>query len=257
MIEKNKNSFHYNGKFYNTDKTLDILGIYDELFNEYKEKNINLLELGVREGGSLLLWNDYFDKCNIVGLDLNKVDFTDYLPNMNVYQGSQTDFKLLDKIRQNHALNGFDIIIDDCSHIGQLTKKTFWHLFDNHLKDGGIYAIEDWGTGYWSSWPDGHKYSNKGKNKQYSLLDKLLQYFLNRSLSKNTIKKINWLSHYFRKKKIKNHTYGMVGFIKELIDECGVLDITHSEYGIGSARESRFEFITVYPGIVFIKKQKL
>jgi hypothetical protein len=28
-------------------------------------------------------------------------------------------------------------------------------LFDHHLKPGGLFAIEDWGTGYWEAWPDG------------------------------------------------------------------------------------------------------
>ena len=53
--------------------------------------------------------------------------------------------------------DGFDIIIDDASHIGELTKATFWHLFDRHLKPGGLYAIEDWGTGYLDDFPDGKK----------------------------------------------------------------------------------------------------
>jgi hypothetical protein len=50
-------------------------------------------------------------------------------------------------IADNVAPEGFDIIIDDASHIGELTKTAFWHLFDNHLKPNGLYAIEDWGTG--------------------------------------------------------------------------------------------------------------
>lgn len=53
------------------------------------------------------------------------------------------------------APGGFDIIIDDSSHIGEFTKTAFWHLVDSHLKPGGIYAIEDWFTGYWDDWSDG------------------------------------------------------------------------------------------------------
>ena len=34
-------------------------------------------------------------------------------------------------------------------------------------------------------------------------------------------------------------------------------DISHPELGIGSPRKSKFDFVAVYPGIVFIKKQKL
>ena len=56
------------------------------------------------------------------------------------------------------APDGFDIIIDDASHIGELTKTSFWHLFDHHLKPGGLYAIEDWGTGYLDDFTDGRKF---------------------------------------------------------------------------------------------------
>ena len=62
---------------------------------------------------------------------------------------------LLSVVARKTAPEGFDIIIDDASHFGDLTKIAFWHLFDNHLKPSGLYVIEDWGTGYWSDWTDG------------------------------------------------------------------------------------------------------
>jgi spermidine synthase len=61
-------------------------------------------------------------------------------------------------VARKTAPEGFDIIIDDASHFGDLTKIAFWHLFDNHLKPSGLYVIEDWGTGYWSDWTDGKAY---------------------------------------------------------------------------------------------------
>jgi len=61
----------------------------------------------------------------------------------------------LSEVACKTAPEGFDIIIDDASHLGKLTKIAFWHLFETHLKGGGFYVIEDWGTGYWSDWPDG------------------------------------------------------------------------------------------------------
>jgi len=39
--------------------------------------------------------------------------------------------------------------------LNALTRRSFWHFFQHHLKPGGLYVIEDWGTGYWSDWPDG------------------------------------------------------------------------------------------------------
>jgi hypothetical protein len=31
----------------------------------------------------------------------------------------------------SEAFDGFDIIIDDCAHIGSIAKSSFWYLFDN------------------------------------------------------------------------------------------------------------------------------
>jgi len=249
--------FLYRGNTYDTDKSDELLHIYDQFFKQQKDNEIYLLELGVRNGGSLLLWNDYFNNVKLVGFDISEVKGFDEYENISIFKGSQSDLELLNNICQQTTPNGFDIIIDDCSHIANLTKKSFWYLFDNQLKDGGIYVIEDWGTGYWRNWPDGHKYKIKKEKKQKSLIDKIMFYLLNISASDKIIKKANWLSHYFRTRKSKNHNYGMVGFIKELIDECGATDISHPELGVGSPRESKFNFVAVYPGIVFIKKQKL
>ena len=70
---------------------------------------------------------------------------------------------LLSVVARKTAPEGFDIIIDDASHFGDLTKIAFWHLFDNHLKPSGLYVIEDWGTGYWRDWTDGKTYRPRSK----------------------------------------------------------------------------------------------
>lgn len=208
---------------YDTDKNQmpHYLRNYENFFSELVDKNIVLFELGVLRGGSMLMWRDYFLNGSIVGLDINNVDINDPTGRTRFYQGSQTDIELLNKIAAENAPDGFDIIIDDASHLGKLTRTSFWHLFDHHLKSGGIYVIEDWGTGYWDSWPDGKCYE--------------------KPLSEE--------------KRIVSHDYGMVGFIKELIDECGMGDITHEKFGIPSHRESKIKLMQVSPGICFVVKK--
>ena len=49
--------------------------------------------------------------------------------------------------------------------------------------------------------------------------------------------------------------YFMVDVIKELVDECRALDIIHPELGVDSPKESKFNFVAVYPGII-LKKNK-
>src|SRR5438105_12160923 len=145
---------------YDTDKAThtDYLRNYEVYFEPLRGNEIRLFELGIKEGGSLLLWRDYFTKGAIVGLDINPVSLDDSSGRITTYAGRQEDTELLDRIAKKSAPEGFDIIIDDCSHIGVITRQSFWHLFDRHLKRGGIYVIEDWGTGYWESWVDGNSY---------------------------------------------------------------------------------------------------
>ena len=51
-----------------------------------------------------------------------------------------------------------------------------------------------------------------------------------------------------------NHSFGMVGFIKELVDECGMGEITDPTYGVPPYRPSKFQKMQIVPGQVFIIK---
>jgi len=123
----------------------------DDYFREFerlKQTPVKLLELGVRNGNSLKLWDEYFPRGSIFGIDRNMALGLRGQNKVRYFIGQQEDVAFLDKVATNVAPEGFDVIIDDCSHVGELTKISFWHLFENHLKPGGIYAIEDWLTAY-------------------------------------------------------------------------------------------------------------
>jgi hypothetical protein len=56
---------------YDSDKiNHGYLKEYDPIFEPYVQKKIALLELGVENGGSLLLWRDYFPLGTIAGIDI-------------------------------------------------------------------------------------------------------------------------------------------------------------------------------------------
>jgi hypothetical protein len=134
--------------------------VYERLFEPMRYMQLSLLELGVLNGSSLAAWAAYFPYARIAGVDLN-VPAIALDERIRMYAGSQADTGLLSRAAGEIAPDGFDIVIDDCSHIGSLAKTSFWHLFINHMKPQGLYVIEDWRTGYIPTWPDGLAYASE------------------------------------------------------------------------------------------------
>lgn len=199
---------------------------YESFFTPLVGQSINLLELGVYAGASIRFWRDYFENATIIGLDCNPpVEIDDPNGKIHIYQGYQQDTQLLDRIANEQAPDGFDVVIDDCSHIGRFARISFWHLFQNHLKPGGLYAIEDWSTGYLRSWPDGRHYKSKSQIK-YTSYERMLDRFrdnLSHRLSRSLpyFPRLSAISSRFLTRSIiPSHRYGMVGFAKEILDAC-------------------------------------
>ena len=233
------------------DKT-GFMKSYESFFAPLVGKSISLLELGIHEGASLRYWRDYLENATIVGLDYSPVHVDDPTGRIHVYQGYQQDVDLLDRIAQEQAPEGFDVIIDDCSHIGRFARVSFWHLFQNHLRPGGLYAIEDWTTGYLRCWPDGRHYSRKPrleyhrKERLYGLTNRA-SYFarLGRMASRLSIRST-----------IPSHTYGMVGFAKELLDGCFLGERAIPRSGGGRYFDYGIREIHINRNLVFVLKSR-
>ena len=250
------------------------LNNYARYFRDIAEQDVKLLELGIYEGGSLLLWRDFFRSGKIVGLDLNRIEIDDPTGRISIYQGDQCDLGLLDRIATECAPDRFDIIIDDASHIAEFTKISFWHLFDNHLKPGGLYVIEDWRVGYSVLSPDGGQYKwpkpTRARLGRFSHTPERKSQFpsYNRrtvglvkqalvGLGMNTI--VNRARRLYLKLKYKSrfpsHDYGMVGLVKQLMDELGMDQITNpARGGMPPQRYPKFQRMEVCPGTVFVVK---
>ncbi|HEX7571715.1 MAG TPA: class I SAM-dependent methyltransferase [Bacteroidota bacterium] len=245
---------------YNTDKpSFDVyFRNYERQFGPLAGKKIHLLELGISQGGSLELWRDYFRSGTIAGIDISPVRLDDPTGRIHVYQGLQQDTALLDRVRRETAPDGFDIIIDDCSHIGEFTALSFWHLFDNHLKPGGVYVIEDWGAGYMRGTPDGRAYVPP---RSVTSFRSMLRPFVERVVARPSVVRrpalkrvVHAVMNRLVRMRFRSHMYGLVGFVKQLVDEAGMDDITHPAWGTPPARASKFSYIQVSHGQVFIAK---
>lgn len=118
---------------------------YQRIFGPMKYRRLTLLEIGVAGGESLAAWRCYFPFGKIVGCDIeDKRQLAGRRVHIHVLdQSSATD---LAKVASKEG--PFDIIIDDGSHLNAHQIFSFKHLFP-HLKEGGIYVIEDTQTSYW------------------------------------------------------------------------------------------------------------
>ncbi len=246
---------------YKTDKFVQpgYLENYERYFGPLRKNEVRLLELGIKDGGSLNLWREYFPRGIIVGLDINPVHITAPDGRIRTYTGPQQDTGLLDNLARENAPSGFDIIIDDCAHIGVFSRISFWHLFENHLKSGGIYVVEDWGTGYWWDWVDGialrtrHRHYNQILFQAIRAAGRLQRNPLVRS-NPLTRRLASLLKTVLLHRQYKGHDFGMVGFVKELVDEMGMPDITHPDHGVPPLRHPRFKDLHVLPGHVVVVK---
>ena len=127
-------------------KPVPYLPIYERLLGPLRRRQFTLLELGVWAGHSLEMWRDAFPRATIIGIDLNPPDL--HLGRrVHIVRGDQADAALMKRVRDNHAAKGFDVIVDDASHIGVTTARSLQVLYSDHLRPGGLYCIEDWGTG--------------------------------------------------------------------------------------------------------------
>lgn len=120
---------------------------YDKLLDRHSNKYINLLELGVQHGSSILAFAQVLPNAKIFGIDknLNQNKFKeqqDATGRVILYQMDLYDDNAPKIAKEKLGITKFDIIIDDASHIGDHQVQAF-KLFYPRLNIGGTYVIED------------------------------------------------------------------------------------------------------------------
>lgn len=117
---------------------------YEKLLGEYRHTAMRVLEIGVNAGGSLRMWEEYFEFARISGFDIRpEVLFN--AGRIKCYLADQSNAQsLLNAVYNIHLQPSFDLIVDDGSHELQhqlITMKTLLPF----LKPDGLYVIEDVG----------------------------------------------------------------------------------------------------------------
>ena len=121
----------------------DYLRKYEFFFRPLREREFTFLELGVFKGASLRLWADYFERAEIVGVDIE--------PDALAHAGGRIRV-LLGDLGRNEFLNTLAaltplVIIDDASHWWSDQLRALFLLYPA-LLSGGLYIVEDVQTSF-------------------------------------------------------------------------------------------------------------
>ena len=126
------------GDRYHTHVGRTNTAVYDMYLKGWRRQSFSLLEIGVLDGASLRMWRSYFPKARITGLDIDPRVRVMEREGFRILVGSQADEQLLAQV----AAPDLRFVIDDGSHVNELTVATFDYLFPR-LPSGAIYVIED------------------------------------------------------------------------------------------------------------------
>lgn len=127
-------------------KTNEFLRFYRSL-RERKPENV--LEVGMFEGGSLVLFDKLYEPRRLIGLDIRKEPikplekYASSRPHITTLYGLSQSNPDLSGILQRKFPNGIDLVVDDASHHYDHSRATFHSCFPL-LNPGGLYVIEDW-----------------------------------------------------------------------------------------------------------------
>lgn len=118
-----------------------ISNFYNEKFKKFKDKKIKILEIGVLQGHSLKLWEQYFLNAQIFGVDVQNIIEHSFGDRVKIIFSNAYSIDFIKKIQETEGK--FDIIIDDGPHTLD-TQHFFLSNYQNLLKDSeSIIILED------------------------------------------------------------------------------------------------------------------
>lgn len=152
-------------------KWLHYFEVYHRHFERFRGKPVTVLEFGVNQGGSLQMWRSYFGRrARIYGVDIDPRCRRLAGRRMKILIGDQED---RDFLRSVVAETGpIDVVIEDGGHHMGQQIATFEEVYP-HVRDGGVFLIEDLHTSYWKAYGGGYRKPGTFMEYAKSLTDQL------------------------------------------------------------------------------------
>lgn len=158
-------TLHKIGEKHKTDKAIThfYCDNYEKYLSGLRDKEFVMWEIGVAGGASMKMWREFFPNAKVYGID-NNPDCA----GEGIFIGDQADEKFLGETLEKTGAPL--IVVDDSSHVGDLTIKTFEYLFPR-ISDGGLYFIEDCSTFYSKTYSG--EFEANGRSKVFNFFSGL------------------------------------------------------------------------------------
>jgi predicted O-methyltransferase YrrM len=146
------------GRKYDTDKSSQRNNVtnyrhchpytlfYENLFRNNKNDHLKIAELGILDGASLRMWQEYFTNSEIHGFEYNTELIDRFKKNFN---NDRITLEKIDVTDKNSVANAFskmdaqyDIVIEDTTHQFEDQIRVIENMYQ-YVKPGGILIIED------------------------------------------------------------------------------------------------------------------
>jgi demethylmacrocin O-methyltransferase len=140
--------------------------LYVTVFEPVREEAKRVLEIGVLDGDSVRMWEAYFPRAMIFGIDI--VDTSQHeTERIRTFIGDQANRAQLAEFAKQFG-SDFDIVIDDGGHTMEQQQVSFGFFFPL-VKSGGIYIIEDIHTSFPDRYP-GYGVSENEANSTFTMI---------------------------------------------------------------------------------------
>jgi hypothetical protein len=145
--------------------------IYETFFAPRRRQAERLLEIGVLRGNSVRMWEAYFSRAKIFGLDIR--DMTEHeTERIKTAIVDQAEREELAQFLEEHG-SDFDIVIDDGGHSMEQQQVSLGFLFP-HVRPKGIYVIEDIHTSFRRLYK-GYGVKKGGANSTYTMIQNFIR----------------------------------------------------------------------------------
>jgi len=186
---QSNSGFSFDNALLRSHKYTSYFEVYDKVLKPFLGKPITLLEIGVLNGGGLMMWRSLLgNEAHIIGVDLNPQAKQFEKFGFEICIGDQSDTRFWKNFLENHK--EIDIVIDDGGHTNYQQINSLVNLIPN-MNKGGVYIIEDLHCSYLPIFGNPSRWSTlnflisgiDGINSRSPLLKSKNNFFSSRALS--------------------------------------------------------------------------